>query len=84
MNATATISITTPVADVATAKPRGFAGIKCIHCNEEDAVTVRVADVATFHCVECSEDFGADDVADMLARWQAVLAWVQLAPPAQS
>jgi Zn ribbon nucleic-acid-binding protein len=79
----ATLPINTSVAETAPIKPRGFAGVKCIHCNEADAVTVRVADVATFHCVECGEDFGTDDVADMLARWQAVLAWVQLAPPVE-
>jgi hypothetical protein len=59
---------------------RGFKGVACIRCGSRDGVTVRLDDTSKFSCGECSEDFTADDVLNAIEKWQAVLAWVEMAP----
>jgi hypothetical protein len=71
---------TQPTLTCVAPKTRGFAGLCCLKCNAEDAVTVLVCDTSVFHCTDCGDEFSTDDVREHLERWQRVLAWVEMAP----
>ena len=75
----ATATVTTPTL-ACTPATRGFPGLRCPFCGQEDNITLNLADVKTFTCGECDEEFTGDDVLEILERWQKVLAWVDLAP----
>lgn len=57
--------------------------LPCPRCGEPDAnLTLYLADGETFQCQECDEEFTADAVRDLLARWAPVLAWLERMPTA--
>jgi hypothetical protein len=61
---------------------RGFPGIRCPLCGQlgDGAITLDLDTLDVFRCVECEGDFSPQDVQDMVAAWQRVLDWIQLAP----
>jgi hypothetical protein len=70
-----------PVADIAPAR-RGFPDVHCLRCGNADAaVSLDLHDVCTFRCAECEEEWTAADVRAQLNGWEAVLRWVESAPP---
>jgi hypothetical protein len=58
---------------------RGFPGLRCLKCGEEDTVRVNVADMG-LTCSSCDEGFSVAEVRDMMASWTRVLAWIDQAP----
>ena len=70
----------------ATEKLTGFGKLRCPKCGEAEAtIRVDLDDLLTFACTECDEEFGRDDVEEMMAaakRWARVLAWLDTAPAA--
>ena len=65
---------------MATETTRGLQ-LPCPKCGEPDAnVMLSLADVSSFHCVECDEDFDRADVEAFIARWSKLLAWVDTFP----
>jgi hypothetical protein len=71
---------TLPTVSAAPAATRGFPGLKCPLCAEEDTVNVTLADVAIFHCTSCDEDIDAADARAWAERWLRVLEWTAQAP----
>ena len=62
---------------------RGFAGIRCPLCGNDDVQTLDLDDCATFHCGGCEESYTTEDVRALLATWQKVLDWIEMAPSAE-
>jgi hypothetical protein len=59
--------------------------LTCPCCGVRDAaITLRLDDLDQMECGECSETFSPDEAVEkareMLARWEAVAAWVKVAP----
>lgn len=56
----------------------------CPKCGKSCAgITLHLDDLETFSCIECTEDFDASDVEELIAktdRWLDVLSWVKRAP----
>jgi transcription elongation factor Elf1 len=74
MSATATA----PVAPIA---PTRGVTLPCPKCGEESAsITFNLADGETFVCGDCEADFTADDVRNLITKWQKVLTWVDALP----
>lgn len=60
---------------------RGFGSVPCPRCGSDDYIlSLDLADLNTFTCDGCKEEFLADDVRNLIAAWQPVLAWIDLAP----
>jgi transcription elongation factor Elf1 len=79
MPATATLPTNT-----AEHQTRGFSGLPCPKCGQNSqSIRVDLDDTSTFTCTSCDESFPADEVEEMIAKWQAVIAWVRLAPIAE-
>lgn len=80
---TATTNGKTTTPETTTPK-RGFPGIVCIKCQDPDAiVSLDLDHLENFHCNECNEDFGLEEVQEYIDRgraWERVAAWIQLAP----
>jgi hypothetical protein len=61
---------------------RGFAELRCPLCGTAtDAQRLDLADLYTFHCSGCEEEYTIDDVRQLLRQWQRVLTWIEAAPP---
>ena len=74
---TTTATATTTAAE---AQARGFL-LPCPKCGEAGAtIDLTLSDLETFHCQDCDTAFEAADVRAFIARWSAVLAWVDAAP----
>lgn len=60
----------------------GFPGLTCPLCAQKDdaVIALQLDDCETFHCFGCDADFAVDDVREMIASWQKVLAWIDPAP----
>lgn len=58
--------------------------LPCPCCHEAGAcITLHLAEVDRFTCLECEEEFTTDDVREMIdrvKRWEKVLAWVDAMP----
>jgi hypothetical protein len=65
-----------------TTPARGFPELACIKCGESGSMTLGLTDLDEFHCGQCDNDFTREDVLAQLNQWQAVLAWIDLAPAA--
>ena len=82
MNATSNATLpTTPALAVAseTATPQGLT-LPCPFCGEAEAsIALQLSDLS-YTCGECSTDFTADDVRNLIHKWQAVLAWAETLP----
>ncbi len=67
----------------ATAAPakRGFAGVCCLACGQED-IRIDVANVTTFVCQnsDCEAEWTPAEIAERLAGWAPLLAWCDQAP----
>jgi transposase-like protein len=59
---------------------KGFGYLPCPLCGAEATVSVDLDDLANFECHECDENFTADDLRERMARWSAVLSWLDAAP----
>jgi hypothetical protein len=70
-----------PIAD--TVKPaavkRGWPGLLCTECGQADCISLDLDDLH-LHCRENDCEFSADDVPNLIAQWQRVLAWLDGAP----
>jgi hypothetical protein len=75
----ATIIQTTPETPETTEKPRGFSGVCCLRCGEEN-IRLYVADVTAFQCTDCEAEFTPADIEATLAAWSKLIAWVRTAP----
>jgi uncharacterized protein (DUF983 family) len=58
---------------------RGFPGLRCPACGEQDTVRVGLADMH-LACRSCDHEFRAQDVRDTIAAWARVLDWIEAAP----
>jgi hypothetical protein len=59
---------------------RGFGGLPCPYCGEDEAtMTVSLAD-GGLSCCECEVEFTAADLRAIFARWAPVLQWLDLLP----
>lgn len=55
--------------------------LPCPRCGEPNAnMLLHLANGESFTCQECDEELVADELADLLARWAPVLAWLDLMP----
>jgi hypothetical protein len=55
--------------------------LPCPHCGDAGAcITVCMADGETFYCTEHDGTFSAQDVREFIAKWSAVLAWLDAIP----
>jgi predicted nucleic acid binding AN1-type Zn finger protein len=55
--------------------------LPCPKCgNTEASIKLCLFDGGTFCCLECDDEFTAEDVRDFIAKWRKVLAWVDAAP----
>jgi len=60
---------------------RGTA-LPCPRCGEPSAIIdVRLADLSVLTCQECGEEFGTEEVRQLIDRWSRVLAWLDTFPP---
>ena len=59
---------------------RGFPGIRCPLCGNDDVQSLDLDDLQTFHCGGCEESYTTEDVRELLAGWQKVLTWIDGAP----
>jgi uncharacterized protein (DUF983 family) len=76
---TPTTHPTTPTCSTPTPVSRGFV-LPCPKCgNAESCISLHLDDCETFTCRECDEEFTADDVRDLIAKWGKVLAWIDAA-----
>lgn len=71
------------MATTATKTTRGFQ-VTCPHCHDADAsVSIDLNNLAECRCSGCDEVFGPrqarDLVAAELARWDAIVRWVEAA-----
>jgi uncharacterized protein (DUF983 family) len=51
---------------------RGFPDVRCPLCGATDPQKMQLDDLATFWCPACEEEYGLDDVRNLLASWQIV------------
>jgi predicted amidophosphoribosyltransferase len=72
--------MTTPTATTPAPK-RGFGDLLCCCCGKDAALELDLSDLETVHCPECEERFALTEVRSVIARWQRVLAWVDMASP---
>lgn len=61
---------------------RGFA-VRCLHCGGSEGVRLDLADLDTFSCSECNEEFDVADVRSAIEEWKSVLNWIDLAPESE-
>lgn len=63
------------------AKPvnRGFPGLRCPCCGETDSLSVDL-DNLYIRCRENECEVSMDEVRELIAQWQRVLAWLEMAP----
>jgi hypothetical protein len=61
--------------------PRGWPGLRCPYCGNEDCVSVALADGA-LRCAECDDDLDRGELRRHAERWLAALAWLDALPPA--
>lgn len=57
--------------------------LPCPCCgNEEASISVQLAylDDQTFRCNECEEEFCADYMRSLVAKWSRLLAWLDMVP----
>jgi transcription elongation factor Elf1 len=63
---------------------RGWGGLPCPMCGEaEVSIALDLDDMGrdeACRCAECESAFGLDHVRDLMAKWQAVLLWLDSAP----
>jgi uncharacterized protein (DUF983 family) len=74
--ATATTATLTLTKRAARPAKRGFPGLRCPHCGQENTVRVYLEDVTVFQCNACDAEWGADELRELIALWTRVLAWV--------
>jgi Zn ribbon nucleic-acid-binding protein len=72
----------------ATATARSL-GLTCPFCGASDSdVTLNLNDLERIECADCSAEFtpqqALDRAAELVARWEAVVAWVRRAPVASA
>jgi hypothetical protein len=63
-------------------RPRGWPGLRCPECGEENSCRLQLHDMGVY-CVECDENFTAADAAAKLReaadKWASIAAWVRKA-----
>lgn len=59
-------------------RTRGFEA-RCILCGESGQLSLGLADLATFNCENCGNEFSETEVRAHLAEWRKVLAWLDAA-----
>ncbi len=59
---------------------RGWPGISCWGCGEDDTLTIRLHDTCTLVCSGCDAEFDIADIRTRLAALTAVANWMDLAP----
>ena len=62
---------------------RGFPALRCLYCGVESGCLLHLEDM-TVACSECDGTFTPEEIRTEVARWQAVLAWIELAPAVES
>jgi uncharacterized protein (DUF983 family) len=65
--------------ETARTSKRGFPH-RCPLCGAEDTLKISLADTAALECGECGEEIDLETIRDIIARWQAALAWLETAP----
>jgi transcription elongation factor Elf1 len=66
------------------AQARGFEGLTCLKCGEENYVQLDLQDVDRVYCTSCESEYSLrEDVAPAVAAWRRVLDWASLAPAAE-
>jgi hypothetical protein len=55
-----------------------FAGLRCPHCGEPEALIVKV-ETCELECQSCSETIEKGEVEAIVARWQKLFAWIESA-----
>lgn len=56
-----------------------FTGLTCILCGKDDCLSLDLDDLKTIRCRECEDEFTTEAVAEHIAKWQSVMAWVGMA-----
>jgi hypothetical protein len=60
---------------------RGFRGLRCPLCGNEDAIqSLDLDDLHTLHCAEYGDEYTLDDVRNLIVAWERLFAWIDLAP----
>jgi len=57
--------------------------LPCPCCGEPEATIDLTLATRVLHCQECDTEFTTQDVANLIAKWQPVLAWLQQMPGAE-
>lgn len=68
---------------MATTTKRGFGMLPCPCCGEEQAsvmLTLADDDSECFKCVECDADFSKATIREFMAKWGAVMTWLETMP----
>jgi hypothetical protein len=60
-------------------KARGFPGLRCPLCGEEDTLRIDVETLA-LSCGANDCEIEADEVRSLIALWQKLLLWLETAP----
>ena len=58
--------------------------VSCPFCSHDGTITIDLNDMRTCFCEGCSETFtpqqAASKAAEIMAKWEAVVAWLEAAP----
>lgn len=77
---TTTGTIQDPKPANAPAPVRGFPGVCCLKCGAPNTVALDLDYLETFRCLDCSEEWSAKDVRELVGKWSAILSWIEMAP----
>jgi transcription elongation factor Elf1 len=73
----------TTLAIAPVARPRGFLGLPCLRCGEQDQLTIRLEALEfseAICCGACEAEYGVDDVQAAVEAWTRVLTWIGMSP----
>ena len=59
---------------------KGFGLLPCIKCGNDCCVRLDLDDCDRFNCTSCDEEYTRDEVSMTLAKWRAVLEWIDTLP----
>jgi uncharacterized protein (DUF983 family) len=71
---------TNEIAPTTTTPGTGIKGLCCPKCGEANCVTVKIWEPSELHCNDCGEALDRGDIEDMIAKWTALLGWLDSIP----
>lgn len=65
---------------IASKPVRGFPGLRCPKCGNENTLSVDLDYVASLRCTDCTDETTISEIQELLEKWQAFLSWIELTP----